>query len=238
MDEENRRRQYLKAMQIPVWLPREAYWELNEKPAVVDVSSQSAKEMPTVEPSPTISAQWQLLQEQVTQCTACELSEKRTQTVFGVGDQAAEWMIVGEAPGADEDRQGEPFVGRAGKLLNAMLFAIGLQRHEVYISNIVKCRPPQNRDPLPDEVTACADNLRRQITLIKPKIILTVGRVAAQNLLGTTQNLGALRGGIHRYANTDIPVIVTYHPAYLLRFPLEKCKAWQDLQLALKVLQQ
>lgn len=178
---------------------------------------------------------WDELQARVAGCTLCALHKGRTQAVFGVGDHAARWMIIGEAPGADEDRQGEPFVGRAGKLLNAMLLAIGLKREQVYIANIVKCRPPNNRDPLPEEAAACAPYLQRQIALIQPKIILAVGRIAAHHLLKTDQSMGALRGQRFNYADTDIPIVATYHPAYLLRSPKEKRKTWADLQFAHRI---
>lgn len=181
------------------------------------------------------TASWATLQAEVRACTACKLHQGRTQTVFGVGDHRAQWMIIGEAPGAEEDVQGEPFVGRAGKLLNEMLFAVGLQREQVYIANIVKCRPPNNREPQPDEAAACAHYLRAQIDLMRPKLIICVGRIAATNLLGTHPTLGQYRGKLHRYADTDIPVVVTYHPAYLLRNPLDKRRAWQDLQFAISV---
>mgnify|MGYP000409707635 CR=1 FL=1 len=179
---------------------------------------------------------WEILRADVAPCVRCELHKQRTQTVFGVGNPQAEWLVIGEAPGADEDRQGEPFVGKAGQLLNAMLFAIGFNRGDVYITNVVKCRPPQNRDPQPQEAAACADYLRRQIALIRPKIILALGRVAAQNLLNTDTPIGKLRQVAHRYADTAIPLVATYHPAYLLRSPLEKRKAWQDLLFAREVL--
>jgi len=181
------------------------------------------------------AASWAALQTEVRRCTACKLHQGRKQTVFGVGDQRAQWMIIGEAPGAEEDLQGEPFVGRAGKLLNEMLFAVGFKREQVYIANIVKCRPPNNREPQPDEAAACARYLRAQIDLIQPKLIVCVGRIAATNLLGTYPTLGQYRGKVHRYADTDIPVVVTYHPAYLLRNPLDKRRAWQDLQFAVSV---
>ncbi len=171
----------------------------------------------------------------VANCTACALHQGRTQTVFGVGDHNAQWMIIGEAPGVEEDRQGEPFVGRAGQLLNAMLRAMDLSREAVYIANVVKCRPPGNRDPAPEEAAACETYLKRQIDLVKPKVILVVGRIAAHNLLKTDAPLGALRGKRWSYADTGIPVIVTYHPAYLLHSPKEKRKAWEDLQFARKV---
>lgn len=178
---------------------------------------------------------WEPLQETVTHCRQCELHQSRIQTVFGVGNRQAQWMVVGEAPGADEDRQGEPFVGRAGQLLNNMLFAIGLQRESVYIANILKCRPPNNRDPKPEEVAHCEAYLKRQVALIQPKIILAVGRIAAHNLLKTDTSLAKLRQKTFHYADTETPLVVTYHPAYLLRSPREKRKAWQDLQYAVSV---
>jgi DNA polymerase len=178
---------------------------------------------------------WEPLQDAVTHCRQCELHQSRTQTVFGVGNRQAQWMVVGEAPGADEDRQGEPFVGRAGQLLNNMLYAIGLQRESVYIANILKCRPPNNRDPKSDEVAQCEAYLKRQVALIQPKIILAVGRIAAHNLLKTDTSLAKLRQKTFHYAETETPLVVTYHPAYLLRSPREKRKAWQDLQYAVSV---
>ncbi|MFP4695252.1 uracil-DNA glycosylase, partial [Thiohalospira sp.] len=160
-----------------------------------------------------------------------------TRTVFGVGDRAADWLVVGEAPGAEEDRRGEPFVGRAGELLDAMLAALGLARGDgVYIANILKCRPPRNRDPQPAEVAACSPYLRRQIELIGPGVILAVGRIAANNLLGREARLGELRGRVHHHPETGTPVVVTYHPAYLLRNPADKARAWADLRLARRTL--
>jgi len=174
----------------------------------------------------------------VAECRSCEeLAASRTQTVFGVGNPNADWLVIGEAPGADEDRQGEPFVGRAGQLLNAMLAAVGLGREQVYIANVLKCRPPNNRDPKAEEAAACAGFLQRQIALIQPKLILVVGRIAAQNLLDTDAPIGTLRGRVHRL-ESGVPVVVTYHPAYLLRSPQEKRKAWADLCLARSVLQE
>ncbi len=226
--------------------------------AVVDVSAQRAKLLaelntprqpapaPVIEPARIVTAtppppalipdctqySWEALQQAVSQCQGCGLHKTRTQTVFGTGDLQARWMLVGEAPGADEDRQGEPFVGRAGKLLNNMLAAIGLPRGAVYIANTLKCRPPNNRDPKPDESAACRGYLERQIALVNPTLILVVGRIAAHNLLQTTTPLGRLRGTVHALPGNSVPVIVTYHPAYLLRQPAEKAKAWQDLQMA------
>ena len=179
---------------------------------------------------------WDTLAAEVRQCTACGLCTTRTQTVFGIGDRRAEWLVIGEAPGADEDRQGEPFVGRAGKLLNPMLQAVGLKREQVFIANILKCRPPDNRDPAPAEAASCQPFLERQIALIRPSLILAVGRIAAQNLLATDTPIGKLRGPVHRFGPARIPLVVTYHPAYLLRSPREKRKAWDDLRLARRAL--
>jgi DNA polymerase len=173
----------------------------------------------------------------VSGCELCGLHSTRRHTVFGVGAAAARCMVIGEAPGAEEDRRGEPFVGRAGGLLNAMLRAIDLERADVYIANIIKCRPPDNRDPRPEEVAACGPYLRRQIELVEPMVILAVGRVAAQNLLGSSTPIGKMRGREYRYADTGIPVVVTYHPAYLLRSPLEKRKVWDDLCRARSLLE-
>jgi len=178
---------------------------------------------------------WRDLQHEVSLCEACSLCKTRTQTVFGVGNKQASWMLIGEAPGQNEDLQGEPFVGKAGQLLTEMLRAIGLKREEVYIANILKCRPPNNRDPQAEEVAACNRFLQQQIELIQPKIILAVGRIAAQSLLTTQQPLAKLRGVQHQLHN--IPLIVIHHPAYLLRSLLEKAKAWSDLQFALSVYQ-
>ncbi|MCW8825330.1 MAG: uracil-DNA glycosylase [Gammaproteobacteria bacterium] len=178
------------------------------------------------------SLDWEALQGEVSRCQNCsELVSHRSRTVFGVGDAQADWLIIGEAPGAEEDRQGEPFVGPAGQLLNAMLQAIGLQRSQVYITNILKCRPPSNRDPKVDEIEQCCRYLQRQIALIQPKVILVVGRIAAQSLLQSSEPVGKLRGRVHQL-ESGIPLIVTYHPAYLLRAPAEKAKAWHDLKLA------
>lgn len=174
---------------------------------------------------------WPQLADAVANCTACDLHKTRTQGVLGVGDQQAEWLIIGEAPGADEDAQGEPFVGQAGKLLDAMLAAIGLKRGEnVYIANVLKSRPPGNRNPAPEEVAACLPYLERQIQLIRPRIIIALGRFAVQSLLNTEESIGRLRGRVHQYQG--VPLIVTYHPAYLLRNLPDKEKAWEDLCLA------
>lgn len=180
---------------------------------------------------------WEELKARVATCTACRLHQSRTQTVFGVGSQTADLMIIGEAPGANEDKQGEPFVGRAGQLLNAMLHSIGLSRELVYITNIVKSRPPDNRDPLPDEVVACTPYLEQQIDLLQPKLILALGRIAAHYLLDTEATMSSLRGKEFVFRDTGIPLLVTYHPAYLLRSPKQKVKAMEDLQLVYQLLQ-
>jgi len=198
-------------------------------PAEIDVST-------SLSPSPSPAnggggLSWPELKQQVGDCSACKLRAGCTQTVFGVGDENAEWLFVGEGPGADEDAQGEPFVGQAGKLLDNMLLAIKLKRGEnVYIANIVKCRPPGNRTPEAGEIATCLPYLQRQIELIKPKLIIALGKTAATALLGRDATLGSLRGTLHDYRG--IPLLVTYHPAYLLRSPMEKAKAWQDLCLA------
>jgi DNA polymerase len=178
---------------------------------------------------------WVQLKEAVPACTACGLHKTRTQTVFGVGDENAEWMLIGEAPGAEEDRLGEPFVGQAGKLLDNMLAAIGLSRGEnVYIANVLKCRPPGNRNPEPEEVARCSPHLRRQIELVRPKLIVAMGRFAAQTLLNTDATIASLRGRVHRHEG--VPLVVTYHPAYLLRNLPDKAKAWADLVFARKTM--
>jgi uracil-DNA glycosylase family 4 len=174
---------------------------------------------------------WEQLAAEVSGCVLCGLHTTRTQTVFGVGNRHAELLVIGEAPGADEDRQGEPFVGRAGQLLNSMLRAMGTPRETVFIANLLKCRPPGNRDPAPDEVRCCQPYLQRQIELLGPRLLLAVGRIAAQNLLATETPIGKLRGSVHRYGAQGTPLIVTYHPAYLLRSPTEKRKSWNDLRL-------
>jgi uracil-DNA glycosylase len=177
------------------------------------------------------SMQWEALSAAVANCRACNLCEGRTQTVFGVGDTQPDWLIVGEAPGENEDLQGEPFVGQAGKLLDNMLKSIGLERgRKVYIANVLKCRPPGNRNPQPDEVAQCEPFLRRQVELLQPRIILAMGRFAAQTLLASAEPIGKLRGRAYEYLG--VPLVVTYHPAYLLRNLPDKAKAWADLCLA------
>lgn len=176
------------------------------------------------------------LRQCVASCTACPLHQSRTQTVFGTGSQHAKLMIIGEAPGFNEDQQGEPFVGRAGQLLTAMIKSIGYQREEVYIANVLKCRPPENRDPTVEEVATCTPFLNQQIAIIKPRLLLAVGRIAAHYLLNTKSTLESLRGQIHHFGAERTPLIITYHPAYLLRSPADKKKAYIDLQFAQKTL--
>ena len=223
---EQHRRAYLEALGIDVWVPR------GESGGAVE----SGASAPGVAVTTPAEMDWEVLREAVANCTRCALCETRTQTVFGVGDPDADWMIIGEAPGAEEDRRGEPFVGRAGKLLDEMLRAVGQSRDGAFIANILKCRPPNNRDPKPEESAACRGYLERQIELVDPKIILAVGRIAAQLLLETDAPVGRLRGSVHRLG--DIPLVVTYHPAYLLRSPGQKRKAWDDLNLARRVLRE
>jgi uracil-DNA glycosylase len=199
---------------------------------------QALSAQPHAEQTPLpveVQAQWDSLKAEVLSCKKCALHTTRTQGVFGVGNRRADWLIIGEAPGAEEDRQGEPFVGRGGQLLNAMLRAIGLPRETVFIANVLKSRPPGNRDPKPEEVAACLPYLMRQIALLQPKLMLAVGRIAAQNLLATDVSLGRLRGQVHTFGELNTPLIVTYHPAYLLRTPADKRKAWEDLKFARSV---
>ncbi|MFO1434986.1 MAG: uracil-DNA glycosylase [Gammaproteobacteria bacterium] len=223
-------------MGIDVWQRRGVVAESEADNAAVVASEPDTPARVGDEHAYRVAAMnWDELTAIVSSCKRCPLHQTRTQTVFGVGNRNAEWMVIGEAPGADEDRQGEPFVGRAGRLLNSMLLAIDLPREQVYIANILKCRPPGNRDPKPEEESACRDYLERQIRLVKPKIILAVGRIAAQNLMKVDTPIGKMRGRKYSYQDTSIPVVITYHPAYLLRSPLEKRKAWQDLLFARQV---
>jgi uracil-DNA glycosylase family 4 len=210
------RKEYLQAMGIDAWAVR-------SKP---EVPADRARES---------GIDWPELKARVAACTRCALHSTRTQTVFGVGSQQAQWLIVGEAPGAEEDARGEPFVGRAGQLLNSMLRAVGLAREQVYIANVLKCRPPGNRDPSSTEAAECLPYLEQQIALLKPKIMLAVGRIAAQNLLRSDAPLGRLRLKVHPFGISHVPLIATYHPAYLLRTPVDKRKAWEDLKFAREV---
>lgn len=251
MDEVTRRA-YLEAMGVSVWVPRGSR---DTVPGGEEGGDNAASAAPAPDPSPTASAaapsdeaaaattvdraaatgdvasmDGESLRQTILGCTACGLCETRTQAVPGVGSLTADLLVIGEAPGQEEDRRGEPFVGRAGQLLDRMLAAIGLDRQTVYITNVLKCRPPKNRDPKAEEVQACAAYLRRQIELIDPKAILSVGRVSAQSLLETDETIGRLRGRWHRFGPHGTPLRVTYHPAYLLRSPGQKRKSWDDLK--------
>jgi len=251
--DEASRLQYLDAMGIQPWF--EKYPAMHSEPALpVEPASETVAddeaiaEHAAADALPSTAAQtqtpqslkvaemdWQQLQQAVSQCQLCELHSTRTQTVFGVGNQNADLLVVGEAPGADEDRQGEPFVGRAGQLLDAMLGAIQLDRSQVFIANVLKCRPPDNRNPHTSEIVCCDAYLQRQIELIQPKMILALGRIAAHHLLVSQESLGKLRQQPHSYHG--IPLVVSYHPAYLLRKPVDKRKSWQDLLKIKKQLQ-
>jgi uracil-DNA glycosylase len=225
------REQYLEALGIELWTsrPRSAP-AASSGPAEPAPPPARQAEPPAAVAEPADEAHWEALRLEVSGCTRCELSKTRTQTVFGVGNRRAELLVIGEAPGADEDLQGEPFVGRAGQLLNSMLRALGSPRETVYIANVLKCRPPGNRDPKPAEVACCLPYLQRQVDMIQPRLMLAVGRIAAQNLLATDTPIGRLRGQVHRFGTRATPLIVTYHPAYLLRSPSEKRKSWVDLK--------
>lgn len=216
------RLQYLEAMGIDVWIPRVSTHQ--EQSTIPDVTTDNSL------PEPADS--WETLQAEVSPCTQCDLCKTRSQTVFGSGNKNADWMFIGEGPGQSEDQQGLPFVGKAGLLLTEMLRAMGLDREAVFIANIVKCRPPANRDPKPIEIETCKPYLMRQLALVKPKIIVVLGRIAAQALLNTDEPISKLRGKIHTL--NDMPVVVVYHPAYLLRSLLDKRKAWVDLKLAIQ----
>jgi uracil-DNA glycosylase len=235
----------LREMGVRLWVPTE-----DETPAPAPAQAAVAEAPAAVPAARVLSAAptsnvstlaWPALREAVAACTACKLCESRRQTVFGVGNPRAHWMIVGEAPGEQEDRQGEPFVGKSGQLLDSMLRAIALTRGEaeparqVFIANTLKCRPPGNRNPEPDELAKCEPFLIRQIQLVQPKIILAMGAFAVQSLLRSSEPVGRLRGRVHHYQG--VPLIVTYHPAYLLRNPADKAKAWDDLCLAVETFQ-
>lgn len=260
---DSRRLAYLKALDIDVWERRDGGARASVPQAEPAPAAQVAHVPPlrvvaqaSVEPAlqPTVELKapvvadipaddagvsrmgWDELATAVSSCTKCPLHTTRTNGVFGVGNRRARWLIIGEAPGADEDKQGEPFVGRAGQLLTSMLKAVGLTREQVFIANILKSRPPNNRDPKPEEVRACIPYLHRQIELVDPTLILCVGRIAAQTLLEVDTPIGKLRGTVHKIAGIAAhrPMVVTYHPAYLLRSPVEKRKSWADLLLAMR----
>ena len=205
--------------------------EADTRQSMMGIAQPVLSKVEGLNPSYSSSLDWPELKQQVKGCNACKLRAGCTQTVFGVGDENADWLFVGEGPGADEDERGEPFVGQAGKLLDNMLAAIKLKRgNNVYIANVVKCRPPENRAPDAEEVATCLPYLKQQVALLKPKLIVALGKTAATALLGKDAPLGSMRGTVHDYNGT--PLIVTYHPAYLLRSPAEKAKAWQDLCFA------
>jgi uracil-DNA glycosylase len=223
----------------PVWTARRA------PAADLSGGAEPAFERPGLPGGAVERMGWDQLEQAVAGCTACGLCKSRTNTVFGVGSRTSEWMVIGEAPGAEEDLRGEPFVGQAGRLLDSVLSAAGLGRtatgrSAVYIANVVKCRPPGNRNPEPDEAARCEPYLRRQIELLRPRVILLLGRVAAQAILGTDASIASLRGHAHRIdvGGASVPVIVTYHPAYLLRNLADKAKVWADLCLARDVFEQ
>jgi len=227
---------YLEALGVPVYVRRDRAGEtpVASGDDVAASTAGGAGDAGAERAERIAGLGWTELEAEVRDCRACGLCGSRTQAVFGVGDHGARLMVVGEAPGADEDRQGEPFVGRAGQLLNAMLRAAGFDRSQVYIANILKCRPPGNRDPRPEEAGRCLPYLHRQIELVAPRLVLCVGRIAAHNLLDTDTPLGRLRGRVHALGPRAVPVVVTYHPAYLLRTPADKRKAWEDLKFALE----
>ncbi len=228
------RLQYLEAMGIDVWVSRKQ--KPVEESQLIDKTDFSIEEQVANSQLDSIEDSWDLLQKQVAECKKCILSETRGQTVFGKGNVNADWMLIGEAPNKQGEMEGNPFSGQSRYLLTEMIRAMGLQREDVYITNIVKCRPPEDKDPNTNELTSCHGYLLRQIALVNPKIILAVGRIAAHSLLATKQPLAELRGVAHQV--NDIPVVVVYHPAYLLRSLLEKRKAWQDLQFAIKIYQE
>ncbi|MBK1694345.1 hypothetical protein CKO09_06265 [Chromatium weissei] len=249
--DETQRRAYLEAMDISLWQPRfssplpmpsmSTVMPVSAVPKVVEIhqtieikETNPAPEpiiAPVIEIAPPVIAapNWETLIARVNACRACELGALRTKTVFGSGKRDAALMLIGEAPGAEEDQTGEPFVGRAGKLLTAIVKAMGLEREQIYIANVVKCRPPDNRNPNANEIAACVNYLREQVALIQPRMMLALGTVAGQSLLNTTETVGALRGRWFTFGETQIPLRVTYHPAYLLRSPNQKAKVWNDL---------
>ena len=248
----NQQNAYLKAMGIDVWVERTPSRPTPEKiqqvepdikPSIHESVSAPIPEpisKPTPEPDTSVNIElldWPALLSTVTKCQDCGLSNNRTKTIFGMGSQSAALMVIGDAPGAEDELQGEPFSGKAGKLLTAMLKAMGYQRNDVYISNLVKCRTAENQDPTVEEVATCESYLLRQINLLQPDLILVLGSVAAQRLLKSKSTLGRLRGQLHYIEGINIPIIVSFDPAYLLRSPNEKRKAWDDLQTAMKELE-
>ena len=241
---QTRRSRAIDAMGLgPLWASRDVEAVPTESTVAPSAdSAHSASNMTNIPFTSRVEAiaamSWERLIETVAPCEACRLCETRTQTVFGVGVLRPDWMVIGEAPGADEDARGEPFVGQAGRLLDAMLASVGLSRERnVFIANVLKCRPPGNRNPAPEEISQCEPFLRRQIELLCPRLILLVGKFASATLLGSDASIASLRGKEHRLAiaGRDIPAVVTYHPAYLLRSPQEKAKAWADLTFAKRI---
>jgi DNA polymerase len=232
---DQRRKQLLDAMGIRRWVRRDPPAQALDEPETGS-PSDAVTLAPEVSLQEQPASEWEALRAEVAACEKCDLHRSRTQTVFGTGDRNADLLIIGEAPGADEDREGTPFVGRAGQLLDQMLLAAGFRRNQVYIANILKCRPPSNRNPVPDEILACNGYLTSQIAMLQPKAILAVGGVSATSLLDTDLSVGKLRGEVHRYGESRIPLVVTYHPAYLLRKPAEKARSWLDLQLLMRLL--
>ena len=232
---------YLQALGVDCYVPRSSPpWQEDEVAAEGTAPAVHAGPMPSsvvvaragaeaVQPDSAADLDWDELRDAVAACQRCDLHATRTQTVFGVGNREARWMFIGEAPGAEEDRQGEPFVGRAGQLLTSMIHALGMRREDVFIANVLKCRPPDNRDPKPGEAASCRRYLERQVALVNPTLVIAVGRIAAQNLLATETPIAKLRGKVHSFGAQAWPLVVTYHPAYLLRSPSEKRKSWQDL---------
>lgn len=258
-----RQQAMLQEMGIRLWLPPADEGPVSAPPAVAEATAPAPVAIPApaavvavapvppparpapvatevaLRPTGVAAMDWPTLREAVASCQACGLCRSRRHTVFGVGHTQAHWMIIGEAPGEQEDLKGEPFVGKAGQLLDNMLRAVGLTRadapaeQQVFIANVLKCRPPMNRNPEPQEVAQCEPFLKRQVELVRPKLILAMGRFAVQSILQTGEPIGRLRGRVHQYHG--VPVVVTYHPAYLLRNPLDKARAWDDLCLAREV---
>ncbi len=247
-----RQREILRKIGVEVWKSRAAEPVENEKLAASPDAESDAHSVaaPVAEQVPTQAATDESavnaaadesltpIEREVSACRKCELHHSRTHTVFGCGNPNADWLLVGEAPGKNEDLEGEPFVGRAGKLLDSMIAALGMTREEVFIANVLKCRPPDNRDPQPDEIEQCEPYLHRQLALIKPKVIVALGRISAQALLKTSEPLSKLRGKVHQYGADNIPLVATYHPAYLLRSPGQKARAWEDLWQAKTIAEQ
>jgi len=241
-----RQQAVLQEIGIDVWLRRGVQPEVDLQLEDLPPINEPAVDVPVVDdPAVEVPApagerapdDWRALNAEIQACQACDLHKSRTQAVAGVGKATANWLVIGEAPGVEEDQAGEPFVGPAGQLLDQMLIAAGQPREQVFITNILKCMPPNDRDPKLAEVASCMPYLERQIRLLNPQLILVVGRIAAQNLLQTETSVGQLRGRVHQHniAGREVPVVVTYHPAYLLRSPSQKRKAWEDLQLAMKL---